>query len=61
MLDDVFRDIHTRGVGAQAQQKEAFTKDNEDYVWEDGVLGSHSQQCLLDTVFWYKFLFEGWG
>ena len=50
-LDNVFRGLRTRGVGAQARQTEAFSKEDEDCLWEAGILGSHSPKCLLDTVF----------
>ena len=50
-LDNVFRDLRTRGVGAQARQTEAFSKEDEDSLWDAGILGTHSPKCLLDTVF----------
>ena len=41
-------------VGAQARQTEAFSKEDEDCLWEAGILGSHSPKCLLDTVFFFN-------
>ena len=51
MLDNVFRNLRTRGVGAQACQTEAFSREDEDHLWQAGIFGSHSPKCLLDTVF----------
>ena len=50
-LDNVLRDLRVQGVGADSQQTEAFSTDEEQILWESGVLGIDSPTKLLRTVF----------
>ena len=51
-LDNVLRDLHVRGIGAETRQTEAFSKDEEEKLWNSGVLGSNNPKSLLRAVFY---------
>ena len=50
-LDNVFRQLRSKGVGAEARQTEALSKEDEEALWKSGVLGYSSPKHLLRTVF----------
>ena len=50
-LDNVFRDLRSKGVGAQVRQTEAFSREDEEALWESGALGCDTPKRLLRTVF----------
>ena len=61
-LDNVLRELCGKGIGAQTQRTEAFTKADEESLWQSGVLGIDNPKSLLYTVFLYerqKFLPSG--
>ena len=41
------------GLGAQVKQAELNTAEEENTLLEKGVLGEHSPQALVDTVFFF--------
>ena len=51
-LDNVLRDLHMRGVGAESKQTEAFLKTEEEKLWDSGELGSDNPNSLLRAVFY---------
>ena len=38
-LDNILRELRSKGIGADSRQTEAFTTGDEDLLWESGVLG----------------------
>ena len=51
-MDSVYRKLRASGVGAQKQQTETFTKEEENTLWESGVLGLENPKNLLHAVFY---------
>ena len=51
-LDNVLRDMRMRGVGAESMQTEAFSKSDEEKLWNTGVLGCDNPTSLLHAVFY---------
>ena len=49
-LDSLFRDLRTRNVGTSMQHAEIFTKEEEQMLWDTGVLGTSTPQSLLNAV-----------
>ena len=49
-LDAQMKRLISVGVGVNIKQAEPFTRDEEEILWEKGVLGGHSPQTLLDTM-----------
>ena len=41
-----------RGIGAESRQTETFSKDEEEKLWNSGVLGSNNPKPLLRAVFY---------
>ena len=51
-MDSVYRKLQESGVGAQKQQAETFTIEEENTLWESGVLGLENPKNLLHAVFY---------
>ena len=51
-LDNLFRELRTEGVGATSKQAEVFTKDEENLLWDSGVMSTENPKSLLRTVFY---------
>ena len=49
-LDNVLHEFREKGIGAQTQRTEAFTKADEESLWQSGVLGIDNPKSLLYTV-----------
>ena len=43
--------LWSSGVGAQKQPTETFSKEEENTLWESGVLGTDNPKSLLRAVF----------
>ena len=50
-MDNTFRQLRQKGVGSASKSAEAFSKEEENQLWESGVLGVHNPKVLLHTVF----------
>ena len=53
-LHNVFRDLSSKRVGAQARQTEAFSMEDEEALWESGALGCDTLKRLLRNVSFLK-------
>ena len=53
-LDLHFRRLHEAGIGCRVKHAEVVTKNDEDRLWEVGVLGRDTPQTLLNAVFFYN-------
>ena len=51
-LDSLFRNLRTRNIGTSVQHTEIFTKEEEQMLWDTGVLGTSTPQSLLNAVFY---------
>ena len=47
-MDNTFRQLRQKGVGSASK---SFSKEEENQLWESGVLGVHNPKVLLHTVF----------
>ena len=52
-LDNVMRELRTEGVGSVTKSAEVFTKEDENKLWNLGILGIHSPKALLRAVFFF--------
>ena len=56
LLDNLFRELHAKGIGAAKCQAAPITDEEESKLWESGVLGSSNPDALLKSVFFYNGL-----
>ena len=62
VLDNLYRELHFSGIGAQRKQAEVISRDEESILWEKGALSVDTPNSLLNTVFYYnglKFVLRG--
>ena len=50
-LDKLFRDLRTKKIGTSIKHSEIFTKEEEQSLWESGILGTSNPKSLLNAVF----------
>lgn len=50
-MDSLYRKLRASGTGAQRRSTETFTKEEENKLWQCGVLGVHNPTSLLRAVF----------
>ncbi len=50
-MDSVYRKLRADGIGAQKRSTEVFTKEDENKLWQCGVLGVQDPTSLLRAVF----------
>ena len=53
-LDNVFRKLHENGIGAKVKHAEVITKDEENQLWDSGVIGIDSPRSLQNAVSYYN-------
>ena len=53
-LDAEMKRLKQAGIGSEKRQPEPLTKDEEELLWKNGVLGDHSPQALLNSVFFFN-------
>ena len=49
--------LQAKGLGSNKRHAEPITEQEEDKLWEMGLLGDHSPQVLLDTMIFYNGLY----
>ena len=52
-IDSVSSELHKKGVGSQQKQGEVITREDEDTLWNKGILGQSTPQMLQHTIFVY--------
>lgn len=61
-MDNHFHSLRQLGVGAKVNHAKIITSEEEDLMWERGVMGTNAPLALLQAVFYYngkKFLLRG--
>ena len=58
-LDAEMKRLQAKGLGSKQRQAEPITEEEEDLLWEKGLLGDHNPQALLNTVIYVSFLLFG--
>ena len=51
VLDSEMKRLKSQGVGSKKRKAEPLTVEDEEFLWEKGILGDHSPQALLNAVF----------
>ena len=56
-LNAEMKRLQAKGLGSNKRQAEPITEQEEDKLWEMGLLGDHCPQVLLDTMIFYNGLY----
>ena len=56
-LDAEMKRLQSKGLGSTHRQAEPLTIEEEELLWEKKVLGDHSPEALLNTVFFMNGLY----
>ena len=56
LLDSLFRELHREGVGASKQSAAVISFEEEEKLWETGVLNTETPSGLFNAVFYYNGL-----
>ena len=51
--DSIFQNLHQSGIGAEKKSALPISRENEDKLWESGVLNTNSPDGLQKAVFFY--------
>ena len=54
ILDSYFRELRESGVGAEVKRTSVITKEEENVLWEKGVLSVDTPETPLCAVFYYN-------
>ena len=57
VLDSEMKRLQSSGLGSGQRKAEPITYDEEEIMWEKGILGDHSPQSLIDTMFYMNGLY----
>ena len=52
ILDSEMKRLRKEGIHTKGKKAEPLTNEEEDSLWSKGILGDHSPQALLNTVFY---------
>ena len=50
-MDSLYKQLGSDGVGSEKNSAQPFTKEDENILWEQGVMGARSPASLLRAVF----------
>ena len=56
-LDAEMKRLQANGIGSRKKQAEILTEEEENTLWDKGLLGDATPQTLLDTIIFYNGLF----
>ena len=51
-MESVFQQLHKKGVGAVVKHASVITDQEENHIWQSGIIGDHSPTALLRAVFY---------
>ena len=51
ILDSYYRKLHQEGIGCSSKSTELLTREDEEKLWQSGVLNPNTPQGLLNCVF----------
>ena len=54
VLDNTFKSLRQEGVGSGTKHAEIITKEEEQKLWESGVMGIGDPKSLLRAIFYYN-------
>ena len=54
ILDTYFQELHKLGLGAEVKKADLISKEEENALWENGVLGVDTSKHLFRAVFFYS-------
>ena len=54
LLDSLFRNLHSQGVGTDRKQAKVIGFDEERQLWASSALSTDTPQGLLNVVFYYN-------
>ena len=57
-LDNLFKSRREKGVRATSTHTESISNEEEDLLWDSGVLNTDTPKGLLRAVFYYSSLFS---
>jgi hypothetical protein len=52
LLVDLYKELHGSGIGTVKSQATNITIEQENQLWESGVLGSDNPDLLLNGIFY---------
>ena len=53
-IDNLFRSLREAGVGAECKQTATITVEEENMLWEKGILNTSTPRGLFRAVFYYN-------
>ncbi len=56
-LDAEMKRLQSKGIGSTKRQAEVLTREDEEKLWKEGLLGDTTPQQLLDTIIFYNGLY----
>ena len=56
-LDGEMKRLQSLGLGTKKRQAEPLTEAEENLLWSSGILGDHSPQALVDTIFFMNGIY----
>ena len=56
-LDAEMRRLQKKGLGSKTKRAEPITEEEEEVLWEKGLLGEHSPKALLNTIVYTNGLY----
>lgn len=52
IIDNYFHELHAEGVGAEVKHTSIISNEEEDRLWEEGILGVNTPEALLHALFY---------
>ena len=52
VVDNTFKKLRAEGIGCNSKHTETLSKEEENKLWDSGVLGTSTPQALLRAVFY---------
>ena len=51
-MESIFQTLHKKGVGSVVKHASVITDEEENHIWQSGIIGGHSPTTLLRAVFY---------